>query len=232
MTDEKSLNKVIVYDGERDQWEYWSEKYLARGGIRGYRKIVLCTKDTVGYDRIPKESEIAAIKAKLTHSDDEKAILALADLNTKAYMELLCSMNSKTNRGKVAFRLVKNCRSSDYPEGNVKLAWDRLVAKFAPKNTPSLLKLKRDFENSSLAGIQIDPEDWISELEGICIEIEAINQASAVSEKDLLLHVLNNLPEEYDVTIEGLESKLEASGDEKLTLETLRDKLDARYNIS
>jgi hypothetical protein len=41
------------------------------------------------------------------------------------------------------------------------------VRKYSPKTTPSLLKWKREFENSKLkAGT--DPEEWIGDLEGIC----------------------------------------------------------------
>ena len=64
------------------------------------------------------------------------------------------SINHTTREGKIAFSLIKNCKTSDYPEGNCKLAWDRLIAKYAPKTAPSLLKLKKKFENSKLEDVR------------------------------------------------------------------------------
>ena len=40
-----------------------------------------------------------------------------------------------------------------------------------------------------------------------------------------MLHILNNLNPEYDAIPDGLEDRIDATGDEKLTLEILRDKL-------
>ena len=94
-----------------------------------------------------------------------------------------------------------------------------MVAKYASKSTPSSLKLKNDFKFCKLEEAWTNPEDWISKLEGIRTEIEAIDSASAISEKDFMVKILNNLPEEYDVILDGLKNRLEASGDQKLTLE-------------
>ncbi len=73
-------------------------------------------------------------------------------------MDLILSINHKSSRGKTAFRLVKKCTSSEYPEGNCKLEWDRLVEKYVQKSMPSLLKLKKKFENSRLKPAQANPE--------------------------------------------------------------------------
>ena len=52
-----------------------------------------------------------------------------------------------------------------------------------------------------------------------------------MSDLDFLIHILNNLPELYDVVLDGMESKLMLpDGDEnKLTLESVREKLNGRY---
>ena len=144
---------------------------------------------------------------------------------------MILSINTSTSRGKVAFRRVKNCKSGDYPEGNAKLAWDRLMSSYAPKSLPSLLKFKRKFENSKLESAEIDPEEWISEMEGLTIEIESIDAMSAISERELMVKILNNLPSEYDVVLDGLETRLNnASGTDGLTLEDVREKLSTRYD--
>ena len=222
---------IVVFDGGDREWDGWSEQFLAKAQLKGYRKLLLCKKNLDGYDVIPTISTYdATLRKKLADCDDDKKkAIKLYELNEQAYTELILSINHKKTRGKVAFNLVKNCKSSEWPEGNCKKAWDCLVAKYAPKSTPSLLKLKKEFKNCKLEDAWTDPEDWISELEGIRTEIEAIDSASAISEKDFMVKILNNLPEEYDVILDGLENRLEASGNQKLTLEGIRDKLGSQY---
>ena len=44
-----------------------------------------------------------------------------------------------------------------------------------------------------------------------------------------MFHVLNNLPKEYDVFFDGLENRLMATGDNALTIDSIREKLNHRY---
>ena len=58
---------------------------------------------------------------------------------------------------------------------------------------------------------------------------EEIDTASAVSDKDLMVYILNNLPKDYDVTMENLELLLNKNGDKALTVEIICDKLREKY---
>jgi hypothetical protein len=140
------------------------------------------------------------------------------------------SIDHGTKQGKVAFSLIKNCKSSDYLEGNCKLAWDRLIAKYAPKTAPSLLKLKKQFANSSLKN-EVYPEEWITELESLRNDMDSIRLSSKMNDQDFMIHILNNLPEAYDVILDGMESRLMLpdSDPNKLTIENIRDKLNNRF---
>ena len=40
-------------------------------------------------------------------------------------------------------------------------------------------------------------------------------------DEDFMIHILNNLPEEYYVILDGLENRLTASGDDALTIEVI-----------
>ncbi len=46
---------------------------------------------------------------------------------------------------------------------------------------------------------------------------------------EFMIHVLNNLPEEYDVVLDSLETHLVSTGEDRLTLESLREKLNSRF---
>ena len=67
--------------------------------------------------------------------------------------------------------LVKNMKSADFPKGNCKIIWDRLVSKYAPHTALSLLKLQSEFHNSTLDSMEKDPDEWILHLEGLQIQM-------------------------------------------------------------
>ena len=50
-----------------------------------------------------------------------------------------------------------------------------------------------------------------------------------MSDKDFIIHVLNNFPNKYDVILDGLENCLALSDDDALTIEVLREKSNHRY---
>ena len=94
---------------------------------------MLCKKNEEGYDVDPTTQAIETIKAKSTTTDEDKKLLKWDKLNKQSFMDLITTMSTTTVCGKVAFRLVRNCKTSQYLDGNVKTAWDRLTQKYAPK---------------------------------------------------------------------------------------------------
>ena len=139
---------------------------------------------------------------------------------------MILSINTSSSVGKVAFGLVKNAKSEDFPEGNCKVAWDRLASKYAPHTASSLLMLKSKFHNSKLDSTDKDPDEWILHLEGLQIWMNKFGQKGSVSDEDFMIHVLNNLPEEYDVILDGLENRLMATGENALNIDSIREKLN------
>ena len=80
-----------------------------------------------------------------------------------------------------------------------KLVWDRLVAKCSSKTAPLLVKLKKNFANSQLESVDTHPDEWMTEHENLRNEIDKISISMNMSDKDFMIHVLNNLTEEYMV---------------------------------
>ena len=66
-------------------------------------------------------------------------------------------------------------------------------------------------------------------MEGTTNKIELINAAMAISDRDFLLHILNNFSKEYDFVLDGLEIRLDETGDKALTLEMVCKKLSEQY---
>ena len=159
--------------------------------------------------------------------DFDKKIVKLGELNELAYEDLILWINTSSSVGRVVFGLVKNAKS-EFLEGNCKVAWDRLVTKYALHTASSLLKLKSEFHNSKLESIDKDPKEWISHLEGPRNWMNQFGQKDSVSDENFMIHILNNLPEEYNAILDGLENCLVATGNDALTIDSIHKKLNHR----
>ena len=223
MSELKSI-RVLNFSGRTTDLEGCSEKFLARSKRRGYKRLL------IGKDTVPTAEEYENAVAKNDRSGDN--IIKLNDANEEAFEDIILSIDHTSKQGKVAFSLVKNCKTAKYPEGNCKLAWDRLVAKYSPKTAPSLLKLKKNFANSQLESVDKHPDEWMTELESLRNEIDKISVSTKMSDEDFMIHVLNNLTEDYDVVLDGMESRLMLNENDpnKLTIEDVRDKLSGRFD--
>ena len=219
--EERSI-RVLPFSGKSSDWKIWSRKFLARSNRKGYKNLLL------GKDIVPKESEYTLAIGEANAA--EKKITKLWLLNEHAFEEILLSIEGQTSSGKVAFNLVDNCTTADQPDGNCKLAWDRLVNKYAPQTAPSYITLKKTFANSTLADATEDPDDWITELECMRTEMNkvTIGGKSDMTDVDVIIHVLSNLPEDYEVQVNELEEKLQDAS-VTVSIEDVRSKLNSRY---
>ena len=74
-------------------------------------------EEKTGIDIVPIESEYDAAEAKSPKDANDEKIIALAKLNRWAFMDLISSIDHKSSRGQVAFRLMKNCKSMNIQKG-------------------------------------------------------------------------------------------------------------------
>jgi gag-polypeptide of LTR copia-type len=102
----------------------------------------------------------------------------------------LLSIDVKTSNRKITFNIVKGCKSKDHPQGNAAIAWNKLKNKYKQMSAPYMVKLDKQFRASVLKKGE-DPEVWITQLEDICIRLE--DMGSGISERQFMIHVLNNL---------------------------------------
>ena len=98
-------------------------------------------------------------------------ILKQGDLNEVAYEDLNLLINTSSFVGKVAFGLGKNAKSADFPKGNFNIAWDKLVRKYALHTALPLLKLNSEFHNSKLESMEKGPDELISTLKWLQIQM-------------------------------------------------------------
>ena len=91
-------------------------------------------------------------------------VVKLSKLNEWAYEDLILSIDTNLSVRKVAFGLARNAKRLKFSKENCKIAWDRLVNKYALHTASSLMILKSEFYNSKLESIEQDLHDWISNL--------------------------------------------------------------------
>jgi len=71
-----------------------------------------------------------------------------------------------------------------------------------------------------------DSNVWISKLESICASL--LDMKANILDKDFIVHVLNNLPAEYEVQISELEEQF-SSTTNPLTIKDMQNKLNLKY---
>ena len=197
MTDkqeEKSIC-VLTFSGKDEDWDMWSKKFLAMAQRKKYKDIL------TGKTNIPKED------ATLTNEDEKKA----REANEKAYSDLILSCTDE-----VSFGLVEGAITKDNPSGDSALAWKEFNEEYDPDVGTALADLKREFAQSKL-DVEQKPEEWIRSLEKIQTKLKT--HGHEIMKDDMILHILSNLPEEYDNTIERLE---ESYGTKTLDLKTIK----------
>ena len=108
---EKSIC-IIEFLGKKTDWDSWSRKFLSHGKQKGYKKLMISIGSMPGMDKNPTQEYE---KALWENEDLDKKIVKLGELNELAYEDLILSINTSSSVGKVAFELVKNAKSEDFP---------------------------------------------------------------------------------------------------------------------
>ena len=58
------------------------------------------------------------------------------------------------------------------------------------------------------------------------IQVNKLGCKGSISNEDFMIHTLNNLPEEYDVILNGLKNSPMSSGTDALMIEIIQEKLN------
>ena len=82
--------------------------------------------------------------------------------------------------------------------------------------------MKLKFVTSKLKSRSMDPDEWISELEEIRADLQSLG--SPIPEEDLIIHITNNLPIEYESLVEKLIPQIG-----KIDLEDMKDEVRSKF---
>ena len=123
MSSEKAI-RILIFDGKKENWSMWSEKFVAKATLKGYEDILSGTVN------VPTD-DVA------TPSTEQKEA---QKLNKIAYNELILSCTDK-----VSFAIVKNAKTTKHKNGNAKLAWGNLKTKFEPNTGSELVDINQEY---------------------------------------------------------------------------------------
>jgi len=206
-TEEKT--RVVTFDGNADNWRMWSRKFVAIARKKGWHDILTgVVKITEKVDTLDETS------------DNGKEAILIRNKNADLYAELILSLEDT-----VAFDLVDEATTDDLPEGDSALAWRNLKTKYKGTSMTKLTDLKKEFYSTKLKDADDDPDVWISSLEKLRKRLNNDFKCK-ISEEDLIIQILSNMPQEYDSMTELLSTSLATTG---LTLMDLRAFLNAKY---
>ena len=205
-------SKPPLFSGKHRDWPVWSEQFLARARKKSFVAVLL------GRQNVPAEDTVLDVST----SEGVERIRA-REANNNAYDDLIMGINGKDEAGRVAFRLVATSKSAKLPGGDAAMAWKRLCEKYRPNTAPSRLNLIKKFHSMKLESATRDPDEWLTELEDLRAQLELCGRI--ISDDELLEHVLNNVPTEYDIAVSKLEDKLGT----KLTIEMVRAEFNLRF---
>ena len=191
--------KFSMFSGEQKDWVRWSRTFMAKAKLRGYKEVL------TGKETAPTQNE----------QDYEDWLLK----NDTAYAELLISCPTD-----ICFGIIDNCKTAELPDGDAQIAWKSLNEKFEPKTKANLIKTKREFTECVLKEATTDPDVWIKNLEFLRRSLETMGYF--MSDMDFMIHILQNLPDEYENAVELLEYELE---EELLDIEKIKIKLRTKY---
>jgi hypothetical protein len=131
--------RYVIFLGKREDWETWREKFMVKAVIRGFENVLM------GDDTVPPTHDAEGKKLKLSVAEQ-----LISDANKKGFGDLILSIDTTTAAGKVAFATVKGTKTTEYPGGNLRLAYLRLKTKYEPSTTPQLMQLTEDFHSRTL----------------------------------------------------------------------------------
>jgi hypothetical protein len=97
--------RVLNFSGRKEEWPSWSEKFLAKAKRAGTEDVLL------GKVKIPSSFEVADEK-----TEEGKKLLRISERNEIAYTELILSIDVNNGQGKIAFGIVKSCKTKEFED--------------------------------------------------------------------------------------------------------------------
>ena len=174
----------------------------------------------VGTVQMPEEPKLEETEAERTAREVKVDAFKIA--NSTGYVELLMAISDE-----ICFGIVDEAKTDKLPGGDLDKAWKGLTDLFEPSTNATKVMLKKQFHGHKLSDAGRDPDAWITELELLRQRMKKMK--IEISDEDLVIHILNNLPKEYDTLVEAIEEDLNKARTEEVTVKQVRERVRASF---
>ncbi len=207
--DEMKTVRYLKFSGKQEDWDEWSQTFLALARARDYAGVLL------GKEEVPRADEVLdpANKAHEMKIMNRRA-------NEQAYLALELSTEH------LAFNLIMLAKTDDLPEGCAKTAWNNLKEEYDLSEGEDKIELLTSFQQNKLEDARINVTEWLTHL---AIQVTKLSKLGHVLDEEYqVTHILASLPKEYSGVVEQAKIDQRAAGNQ-LDLKELKKRLKERH---
>jgi hypothetical protein len=215
------------FSGKHGEWRIWNNQFIAYVMQHEAMHVLLGTAD------VPPWNEVIAVGAPhgSAYDDDGNLVRGVMDketalarskvrkLNNTIFAQLMLCAKDMT-----FFSALEKAKTVALPYGDAALAWANLQKRYAPTTITSEIELRQELSASKLG--KQTPDDWMAEIEHIRQRLMDCPEAVPVTDREVIVKVLTDLPTEYRTIVTILEHQLVTG---TLTIDNMTDHLRHEY---
>ena len=220
LSSDEGHNTKVYKLKSRKTFPKWKQKTLSLARSKGYDRFLL--NDV----KVKSEAEIEVLEDEY-HAETDSTLKALKKrIASKAIKERKLYMRAATV-------LTLSVRTKDLKilnkcKDNPKEMWDALARKYGAEEDADLNDLLDSFNHCNLKDKRRDPEDWFAKLDQLNDQLEEIDSTFMKSDKELVAHILNNLPKAY----KSLKTNIQMEDDYLDDLEDVQEKITKFWKLN
>ena len=216
--DELKAIKVLKFEGKENEWERWSEKFIALARARGFAGILLGTEQAPNADEdIERKKSDGSFELTEAERKEKKR---LRQANGNAYINLQLSCED------LPYDLVSLAKTEELPDGCARDAWERLTSEYDLTEGEDKITLLTMFQQNQLEDVKTNITAWLTSL---AMQVNKLKKLHHVLDEEYqITHILASLPREYSSVVEQV--KIDRRTNPTLiTMDEVKKRLKERY---
>ena len=215
--DELKAIKVPKFTGKENEWDRWSEKFVALARARGFAGILLGTEQAPNADK-----EIDRMKSDGSYDltdDERKKKKRLRQANGNAYINLQLSCEE------LAYYMVSLAKTEELLDGCTRDAWERLTSEYDLTEGEDKITLLSMFQQNRLEDVRTNITVWLTLM---AIQVNKLKKLNHVLDEEYqITHILASLPREYSSDVEQVKIERRTSS-ALITMDEVKKSLKER----
>ena len=216
----EGYNTKVYKLKSRKNFPEWKQKTLSLAKSKGYDRFLL--NSVV----VKTETEIEVLEDDYHAEQDavlkasKKRIASKAKKERKAFLRAatVLAMSVRTKD----LKIINKCK------GDPKEMMDALCKKYGAEEDADLNDLLNSFNYCNLKDKRRDPEDWFAKLDQLNEQLEEIDNTFAKGDKEMIAHILNNLPKAYN----SIKTNIQMEDDYLDDLEEVQEKITRFWKLN